>query len=856
MVASPAATPTRWAENQEEWFTPMQGTPSGASPAHMPPPGMSPPLQGRLCARCGQRIQGHFVRALGVAFHMDCFVCGDCGKRCAAKFFPVESSQGRPLPLCETCYFRRQNLLCHRCGGSLRGSYITALGRKYHVEHFTCCLCPVVFGPDDSYFEYENEVYCRYHYGRLHASHCEGCSTGILKQFVETYRGGKQQQWHPECYMIFKFWNVKLVESQNILPPPIPEDPKADPSPEQRQEAQAREDSVDSLILRVWTTLCSFEESAAGAVSKLVQAAYQGDYAGARRKTIELVLLVKALFLAVEGVKFHKEPKTLCRKIVAYMSLISKTRQMVPQQRIRQLAPDLLQLASGIAHYLKVLIRQGLAHALTSGTLLEFLDMISREQKLNGEVSAFSSDKCQKCGKNVENECFRHKKLIWHSECFVCTVCGRVLANNIGEAGLNESELVCVSCNGVRAEFRPITRLEQYVELLHVALARLTLVLQQKSRSTPTLQHSPQTPSGAMPSTITSPQAASSEDLNGSSLTAALERTSGALHSKSSVTLDDIRRIVASEQTRHPLRKNVYFGQLDSEKLGWIQEIAQILLEPTATAEKKATIWSKVGKALVQQSAKKPKEAVFGVPLETLDDRCGVKHECEGGYEVLIPGFFEDLISAMRQKDMSVEGVFRKNGNIRRLRETIENVDRAPNAPAQLADETPVQLAALLKRFLREIPDPLLGGSRLTKIWLSTANMNQAMRIRTVHLLICLLPKPQRDLLEVLVSFLRWVASFAHVDEEAGSKMDLHNLATVIAPNILLAEDSAPELASAAIVPVELMLEQQSLVLQVPGDFVEVLEKAEQVKTNRKLERLSPKDVVEVARNCNVIRTG
>jgi len=39
--------------------------------------------------------------------------------------------------------------------------------------------------------------------------------------------------------------------------------------------------------------------------------------------------------------------------------------------------------------------------------------------------------------------------------------------------------------------------------------------------------------------------------------------------------------------------------------------------------------------------------------------------------------------------------------------------------------------------------------------------------------------------MEVLFTFLNWTASFSHVDEESGSKMDVHNLATVMAPNIL-----------------------------------------------------------------------
>ena len=49
--------------------------------------------------------------------------------------------------------------------------------------------------------------------------------------------------------------------------------------------------------------------------------------------------------------------------------------------------------------------------------------------------------------------------------------------------------------------------------------------------------------------------------------------------------------------------------------------------------------------------------------------------------------------------------------------------------------------------------------------------------------------------MEVLFTFLNWVSSFHTVDEETGSKMDIHNLATVVAPNILYATKS-PEVES------------------------------------------------------------
>ena len=57
--------------------------------------------------------------------------------------------------------------------------------------------------------------------------------------------------------------------------------------------------------------------------------------------------------------------------------------------------------------------------------------------------------------------------------------------------------------------------------------------------------------------------------------------------------------------------------------------------------------------------------------------------------------------------DMSVEGVFRKNGNIRRLKELAEAIDKDPTS-VNLSDDNPVQVAALLKKFLRDLPDPLL----------------------------------------------------------------------------------------------------------------------------------------------------
>ncbi|KAF9427548.1 Rho-type GTPase-activating protein, partial [Podila epigama] len=178
-------------------------------------------------------MHGSFVRALGATYHLDCFKCLDCKQIAASKFFPIKEVDGKQYPLCERDYFRRLNLLCYNCGEALRGSYITALENKYHLDHFSCSICPTVFGPQDSYYEHDSKVYCHYHYSIYYAVKCAGCQTAILKQFVEINRNGLDEHWHPECYMIHKFWNVKLStatvaktkdEPQHVSPRPALED--------------------------------------------------------------------------------------------------------------------------------------------------------------------------------------------------------------------------------------------------------------------------------------------------------------------------------------------------------------------------------------------------------------------------------------------------------------------------------------------------------------------------------------------------------------------------------------------------------------------------------------------------------
>ena len=86
-----------------------------------------------------------------------------------------------------------------------------------------------------------------------------------------------------------------------------------------------------------------------------------------------------------------------------------------------------------------------------------------------------------------------------------------------------------------------------------------------------------------------------------------------------------------------------------------------------------------------------------------------------------------------------------------------------------------------------------------------------------LHLTCCLLPKSHRDSVEILFSFLNWAASFSQVDEETGSKMDTHNLATVITPNILRTDlkDAAMDESFLAIEAVHMLIDYNDQMCEV-----------------------------------------
>ncbi|KAI8065595.1 hypothetical protein BC940DRAFT_303793 [Gongronella butleri] len=923
------------------------------------------------CCRCQRQLGDQLVRALGGTFHPECFTCLDCQAPVAAKFFPFDTGEGQTLPLCERDYFRRLDLLCGTCGDPLKDSYIIALDKKYHTDHFMCSVCATTFGPSDSYYEHEGHVYCHYHYSTKFAVMCAGCNMAILKQYVEIDRNNSVEHWHPECYMIHKFWNVKV---QPTLPSPNAQD-TATQLMEQQHE-------METKIFRIWQVLSAYEESSAMCISEMLLHVSNGAFLEGICLSERFLVHVEALFTGIDELSklrlehgmaefnYTREAKMLCKKIINFFSLLSKSQEHDPKKP--GMTQELLSLVTGLAHYLKILIRIALSAALDlehhtpkaiTRLLAKLMEVAGKERHSRDSQRFFkanvTSDICHNCGNIVEDECVSYAEFRWHLKCVACYHCRRPLNQDLPNATFSTSyqAIACTSCtqhppNGY--PFQYVTRLSQFAFLLRLALSRLCSLLQiddqqlaivaNANKPKPSLprdalatdnvtEKQMQVPGGTMeyPTHITDVKQtvkldrkmsrsfksakrstilgnvnnsrpsydpdplddlAEEEDddadtakptvLNRQaptrldSLIRHVDRQKDgksddqgqwqqqqpqASHRDShrtSVGLDDLP-MLSKNYIKQPLvdpsspyvpgtgmvskctvsattgKPRVFLSELSALQYMIMRHVAVVQLEPYVSEFftqtellqliqlKKTSIWGKFFTPFKKpQGHRKFKEdGTFGVPIEVLTEKTGVESNLGAGASpIRIAAFVDDAVTAMRQKDMSVEGIFRKNGNIRRLKQVSEQLDKNPT-DFDLSSENPVQIAALLKKWLRELPDPLLT-YRLHKLFICSQRINDPeAQKRVLHLACCMLPRCNRDTMEVLFLFLRWVALFSHVTTDTGSRMDIPNLARVIAPNVLCSTSKDPmkDESMLAIETVQMLLDSYEEFSMVPEDL-------------------------------------
>ncbi|XP_064015333.1 rho GTPase-activating protein 36 [Pogoniulus pusillus] len=157
-----------------------------------------------------------------------------------------------------------------------------------------------------------------------------------------------------------------------------------------------------------------------------------------------------------------------------------------------------------------------------------------------------------------------------------------------------------------------------------------------------------------------------------------------------------------------------------------------------------------------------------------------------------VPQIVDRCCKHIETHGLQTEGIFRVGSSKKRVQQLREEFDQGLDV---FLDEhqSVHDVAALLKEFLRDMPDPLIP-RELYSPFLSTASMEGPAQLATLQLLLFLLPPCHSDTLHRLLSFLSQVAQHAQSSqgpdgqEIPGNKMTASNLATVFGPNILQKE--------------------------------------------------------------------
>ncbi|XP_037957330.1 paxillin isoform X2 [Teleopsis dalmanni] len=149
-------------------------------------------VQKGCCNACEKPIVGQVITALGKTWHPEHFTCNHCNQELGTRNFYERDG----FPYCEPDYHNLFSPRCAYCNGAILDKCVTALDKTWHTEHFFCAQCGQQFG-EDGFHERDGKPYCRNDYFEMFAPKCNGCNRAIMENYISALNS----QWHPDCFV-------------------------------------------------------------------------------------------------------------------------------------------------------------------------------------------------------------------------------------------------------------------------------------------------------------------------------------------------------------------------------------------------------------------------------------------------------------------------------------------------------------------------------------------------------------------------------------------------------------------------------------------------------------------------------
>ncbi|KAM6977849.1 rho GTPase-activating protein 40 [Aplochiton taeniatus] len=172
-----------------------------------------------------------------------------------------------------------------------------------------------------------------------------------------------------------------------------------------------------------------------------------------------------------------------------------------------------------------------------------------------------------------------------------------------------------------------------------------------------------------------------------------------------------------------------------------------------------------------------PESALFGVPLATL-----LENDQKVKPHTTVPLILQALLSFLEKRGVDSEGILRVPGSQSRIKFLQQNLEsHFYSGDMSWEDFSPNDVAALLKKFIRDLPSPLLTSEHLNAFSAVKDIGDLKQKLHMLNLLVLLLPEPNRNTLKALLEFLNKV-----VVRERRNRMNLWAVSTIMAPNLFL----------------------------------------------------------------------
>ncbi|KAH8272035.1 hypothetical protein KR018_007392, partial [Drosophila ironensis] len=236
-------------------------------------------------------------------------------------------------------------------------------------------------------------------------------------------------------------------------------------------------------------------------------------------------------------------------------------------------------------------------------------------------------------------------------------------------------------------------------------------------------------------------------------------------------SLDEVDACEGCDTLQKPYSDIVLISETDLKRLQpifWL-ELATIFDQNHVSLDKRKPF----------KRRRKEEGHLFGVSLNALIRR---DQQVTGKDSTLVPLFLENLLAEISHRGSREEGILRIAGNKQKTEALCNELElifyqNPEKSSSLIAAATVHELSALLKRWLRELPQPLLT-NELIQLFYQCHNLPSIDQRNALSILCQLLPHENRNTFRSILRFLNNIINFKDVN-----KMNLHNVSTIIAPS-------------------------------------------------------------------------